>query len=134
MAASSFNVTLGVQWTPPSAAANSGSSTFPVTGTYNAQNVGQHDIPVATPPGTVFAIPFGSIQAAKLLLIRNMMSSDVGVRLNGHVTDDFLLPPGGELIYAAPSAPGSNPVASASIVTVGSPTVIENVIYFVMGD
>jgi hypothetical protein len=127
-------VTASVQWTPPSAPANSGTATFNVVASVNAQNVGQVDVQVSDPPGAVFPMPFGSIATAKVICIKNMMSSEVGVRINGHVTNDFRVPAGGIVMYAAPVGPNSEPWASASIVTTASPAAIEAVQFFVFGD
>lgn len=134
MPAATFAVNLAVTFTPPGANVNSGQSSFPTQGTYNAQCAGQLDIPSSTIMGTVFPIPFGSIQAAKLLVIKNMMSTEVGIRINGASVDNFRLASGGELMYAAPSAPTSAPFASASVVTTASPTADEQITFVVLGD
>ena len=123
-----------LQWTPPSAPANSGTATFNVVAQVNAQNVGQSDVQTSDTPGTAFPMPFGSVQAAKVMCIKNMMSSDVGVRLNGHGSNDFRVPAGGMVMYACPAAPGADPVSSASIVTTASPASVENVQFFIYGD
>jgi len=132
--ATNVTVTASLQWTPPSAPANSGTATFNVVASVNAQNVGQVDVQTADVPGTVFPMPFGSVQAAKVMCVKNMMSSEIGVRLNGHVTNDFRVPAGGMVMYAAPVGPNAEPIASASIVTTASPAAIENVQFFIYGD
>ena len=127
-------VTLGIQYTPPSAPVNSGQSTFSVTAIHSAQNVGQIDVNSTDIPTTVFVIPFGSVAAAKVAIVKNLMSSDVGIRINGSVTDNFRLAAGGELAYACQTAPNSSPLASISVVTTASPGSTENISYWIMGD
>lgn len=136
MAASTFNSTLNIQYTPPSAPANSGVASLLVGGTYNGGQAGSIDVPttIVVSPPTVIPVPFGSVDAAKLLVIRNNMSSEIGVRLNGAITDTFNLPPGGEFIYAAPTAPGAIPLTSADVVPTVVPTVIEKIDYWCFGD
>lgn len=127
-------VTLGIQYTPPSAPVNSGQSSFSTSSVYNSQNVGQIDVQPTDIPATIFIIPFGSIASAKVAVIKNLMSSDIGVRINGAVADNFKISAGGELIYACQIAPSSNPMASISIVTTATPGSIENVSYWIFGD
>lgn len=127
-------VTATVQWTPPSAPANSGTATFNVVASVNAQNVGQIDVQTSDAPGAIFPMPFGSVATAKVVCIKNMMSSEIGVRINGHGSNDFRVPAGGMVMYAAPVGPNSEPWASASIVTTASPAAIENVQFFIYGD
>ncbi len=130
------NVTVNasVQWTPPSAPANSGNATFNVVAPCNAQNVGQIDVQTTDAPNTSFAIPFGSVAAAKILIIKNMLSAEIAVRLNGSGSDNFRIAAGGVLMYSAPIAPGSTPLSSVTVLTTASPSVIENVQFFVYGD
>ena len=132
--ATTFSCTIGLLYTPPSAQANSGNATLQIQGSASGQNVGQVDIAAATAPATVIPIPFGALASAKLFLIKNMMSSEIGVRINGHVTNDFNVPVGGVVMYAAPSAPSLVPFTLASIVTTGTPSVTESVLYWTFGD
>lgn len=127
-------VTASVQWTPPSAPANSGNATFSVVAQVNAQNVGQVDVQTTDAPASLFPMPFGSVAAAKVLIIKNMMSSEVGIRINGAVANNFRVPAGAVVIYAAPVAPGAEPWTSATIVTTATPAAIENVQFFIYGD
>jgi len=126
--------TAAVQWTPPSAPANSGNATFSVVAQVNAQNVGQVDVQTTDAPATLFPMPFGSVSAAKILIVKNMMSSEVGVRINGAVANNFRIPAGGMVTYAAPVAPGAEPWTSATIVTTATPASIEAVQFFIFGD
>ena len=134
MAASTTTVSLGVSYTPPGASLNSGNSTFQLQATYNGQSVGQIDVPSTFTPGTQIDVPFGNIAATKVVIIKNMMSVEVGVRLNGAVTNTFNLAPGGECAYATPSAPSSVPLTSAGVVPVAAPSTTESCYYFVFGD
>lgn len=85
--ATSANVTLSVVYTPPSAAQNTGNASMTVPITFEAQNVGVLDIPTSTPAGTVFEIPFGSISAAQLVIIKNLTPNAIGVKINGAGAD-----------------------------------------------
>lgn len=134
MAAAQYTVGLTAQWTPPNAAVNSGNASLAVQGTYNAQQVGQIDVQTSATPGDTFNVQFGSIAAAKLVIIKNMMSSDIGIRINGSVTDNFKLASGGEFVYAAPAAPSSSPLASLVVAITAAPTAVEQINTFVFGD
>lgn len=134
MAASTTTVSLGVSYTPPGASLNSGNSTFQLQSTYNGQSVGQVDVATTYTPGTPIPVPFGNIAAAKVVIVKNMMSVEIGIRLNGAISNTFNLAPGGEFAYAASAAPSSTPLISASINPVSVPATTESVYYFVFGD
>lgn len=134
MAASTVSVNLTVQYTPPSAPANSGNITYQVSASCQAQNVGQIDINPSDTPSTVIPIPFGTVNSAKVLVIKNKGSVDVGVRLNGALADNFKISANGEMAYVVPAAPTATPVTSASIVIITAPTQIEYVEYMTFGD
>lgn len=129
-----FSTSQGIQWTPPGAAANSGNSTLTTQGTENAQSVGKLDIPTGTVIGTVFPVPFGTVGAAKVCVVQNLMSSEVGIRLNGHVTNDFTLGPGQRFSIDGPTAGSTTPLTSVDIVTTAAPTATEQVNFWVLGD
>lgn len=132
--ASTVTLTVGVQYTPPSAPTNSGVASFTTQASCNAQNVGQIDVQPTDAPSSLFPVPFGSVGYGKVVVIRNLMTTEVGVRLNGEVTNRFRLPAGGELVYATPIAPSLEPLASVTLVTTASPTNPENILYWVFGD
>lgn len=121
-------------YTPPAAPANSGLGSLAVTHTYNASAVGTIDVPNGTVVSTVIPVPFGSVSAAKTLIIKNNMTSEIGVRINGSVTNILNIPAGGKLEYSAPTAPVAVPITSASIVNTVDPTALERVQFFVFGD
>jgi hypothetical protein len=129
-----FTTSLGIVWTPPSAAANSGNSNIAIQGTENAQSVGKVDVGSGTIIGTVFVIPLSGISAAKVCVIQNQMSSEIGVRLNGNVTDNFRLAPGQTFCLFGPSAPGTTPLTSVSVVTTAAPSQVETINYWALGD
>jgi len=129
-----FSTSQGIQWTPPGASANSGNSTLTTQGTENAQSVGKLDIPPGTTISTVFPIPFGTVDAAKVCVVQNQMSSEVGVRLNGHVTDDFTLGPGQRFCIDGATAGSTTPLTSVDIVTTVDPATTEQINYWVFGD
>ena len=131
--ASTATFTASVQYSPPSGPANSGSATFSIASSHAAQNVGNLDIPAGTPPGTTFSVPFGSVGSAKLLIIKNSMSSEIGFRMNGS-GDLYRITASGMAAFSMPSSPTVAPITDATIVVYGSPTVIEVVQTFVFGD
>jgi hypothetical protein len=124
-----------LQWTPPSAAVNSGQSAFVQQASYNEQNVGTIGVPPATPPLTVFQIPFGSVSKAKHMTIKNLMTSDIDVALNGSA-DPITLPPGGKMSYECPvdASTGVSPLTEAAVTVLVSPTNSEKIEYWVFGD
>jgi len=126
---------ISVQWTPPSAPVNSGQSTFTLQASYNAQQVGQQDVPSGTPPATVFTVAFGSVNKAKLLVIKNLMTSDVDVRINGSL-DAVTLSPQSMFIYGGLTDPttGVHPITAATVTTLVTPTNLETFQTFVFGD
>lgn len=128
-----FTTTLGIQWTPPAAPDNSGNSTYTVQNTYVADNVGRIDIPNGTVIGTVFPIPFGGVGRGKMIVIKNKMTSDIGIRLNAAIANNFELGPDGEFAYITPTAPATTPLSSIDIVTTVDPTNLESVFYHCLG-
>jgi len=134
MAAKTFTITVGLQYTPPAAPDNSGVSTLGTAGSINAQNVGTIDIPSGTVVGTVMGIPFGSISASSAILIKNYMTSSIGVRLNGAVADDFEIAPSGEFMLSGSTAPSVTPLTQVDIVTTADPTTTEQIMYWLFGD
>lgn len=128
-----MSVTL--QWTPPGAAANSGLSSFATTTNYNAQNVGEIDVQPTATPATVIPVPFGAVSSAKMILVRNMTSAEIGIRLNGANADTLSLPAGATFSISSATTATGTPVSSASVVlTTPSVTTIEKVYYYVFGD
>lgn len=134
MAADTFTATLNLQYTPPGAPANSGVAALPVQGTYNAGQSGTIDVPTTVTIGDIIAVPFGSVQAAKLVVLKNNLSAELSVKLNGSSAVNFNIPPGGEFMYSIPTTPGASPFASLSVVLTAVPTLVERILYFVFGD
>lgn len=81
------NLILNLTYTPPASAQNSGIASIPVSITFDAQSVGVLDIPTSTPAGTIFQIPFGSIAGAQLVMVRNLTSNAIGLKINGDGAD-----------------------------------------------
>lgn len=134
MAAQTVAITLGILWTPPFATPNSGNSSFNLSAQYNAQNVGNIDVPGGTSATTPIPIPFGTVSQCRVLIIKNMMSSDIGIRFNGAVADNFQIAPGAMVSIFQPQSPVANNLASASIVTTAVPGTTETVSFWVFGD
>lgn len=131
---SQATATLSLQYTPPSAPTNSGNAVFSLSASFNAQNVGQIDVNPSDTAPTTFPIPFGSVSKAKILVIKNLGTTDIGVRLNGSPSDNFQISAQGELAYVCQTAPATTPITSASIVTTASPPAVETIQYWVFGD
>lgn len=134
MAADNFTATLNLQYTPPGAPVNSGVAAMSVGGTYQAGQAGSIDVPPGTTVDTVLGVPFGSVSKAKLLVLKNGLSSELGVRLNASVTNNFNVPPGGVVSYAVPVAPGAVPLTQVDIVTTVDPSATERVLFWCFGD
>ena len=129
-----FTVNTTVQYTPPSAASNSGLATLATSGTENAQSVGKLDILSSITPGDVVAIPFGAVDAAKVCIVRNLMSTEVGIRLNGAVANDFTLGPGQKFQIDGAIAGTTTPLVSVDVELIAAPSATEFVQYWVVGD
>ncbi len=134
MAADNFNATLNLKYTPPGSPPGSGVAALVVAGTYQAGQSGSTDVPPGTVVGTAFAIPFGSVTAAKLFVIRNNTSSEISIKLNSSGSANFNIPAGGEFVYSAPTAPDAVPLTAVSFLTTVDPTEIERVLWWCFGD
>jgi hypothetical protein len=132
--ADTATIGFSVTWTPPLAPVNSGQSTMNVQTVYNGGPTGSIDIPTGTIVGTTFDIPMAALSAAKTVIIKNMMSTEIGIRINGSITNNFNLPPGGMFAVAGATAPLAVPLTAVTIVTTADPTVTERVHYFAFGD
>lgn len=75
-----------------------------------------------------------TLAAAKTVAVKNMMSTEIGIRINGSLTNNFNLPPGGVFTVAGATAPVANPMTAVTIVTTADPTVTERVHYWAFGD
>ncbi len=134
MPATPATVTVGLQYTPPSAPSNSGNVAFTIAPSSNSQNVGQIDVNPADTAGTTFSIPFGSVSIPKLIILKNLTSVEIGLRINGSLTNNFRMAPGGIFIDGASVAVGSEPISSLEIVIITATIQVEYFQYFVFGD
>lgn len=128
-----FTTTMGVQFTPPSAPANSGVSSFASQGNYEAQNIGTVKIPTTMTPPTTYDIPFGLVGSALMILIENQMSISIGLKLNGSVTVNFDLAPGAVFLMSGATASAGVPLTEVSFTVATAPTTTSHVNYFVFG-
>lgn len=101
---------------------------------HTAQNVGIIDVEAGTAPATEFAIPFGSVEAAKLLIVRNLMTSEVQVKVNGSLAPIFTIPAQGMEMFAVPSIAATFPIAAMSFLTTATPGNTESVQYWLFGE
>lgn len=130
-----FSLSLGCQWTPPSAPANSGNSTIVVTGTENAQNVGRIDVPAAQASGTSYEIPLGSIDSLKTVIVQNGLSNELAVHINGAVAATFGLGAGQTFVFAGNTAPVLTPITQLTLKTTTiQGSAISYISYYSFGD
>jgi len=124
-----------LQWTPPAAPANSGQSSFTVQASYNSHNVGSLDVPSGTAPATEIAIPFGQVSEARFMVVKNLMTTDVDLKLNGSA-DLISIPPQGQHMHICPVdlTDGANPLTGASVTVLATPTSVQNILFWVYGD
>lgn len=134
MSADNFTSTLTLAYTPPGAPVNSGVASLALGGTYQAGQAGSIDVPSGTTVGTALDVPFGSVAKAKLLVVKNNLSSEIGVRLNSAVANNFNVPAGGIFSYVAPTAPTAVPLTAVELITTVDPTATERVLFWVFGD
>lgn len=132
MTASAATVTLSIVYTPPNAPANSGTATFTTAITHNAQNCGLLDVPASTTIATEITIPFGGVSSAKILIIKNSMTQDLILKLNG--SSIYHLSPGGVFNSAMSVEPLSLPLTAATVTTTATLPALEQISYFVLGD
>ena len=115
----SSTLTATLTYTPPLATSTT-SVSLNVTETYAPMNVGTIDIPIGTLANIPFAVPFGSIGTADVLVIKNRNNQDMGVRLNTVPPGPFVIyqiPPNGMLMINHPTASGGTPLTSADVDT-----------------
>lgn len=134
MSAQTVASTIGVLWTPPFTQLNSGNSAINLSAQYNAQNVGELDIPGATAAATPFTIPFGSVQSAKFFMIKNNLSFDIGIKLNGASSVEYQIAPGGLVLISQPQGPNAVPLATAIVVTTAIQGSTETISFWIFGD
>lgn len=132
--ASTATTNLTLQYTPPAGPANSATATFSVATAHNAQSVSNLDITSGTAPATTFAVPFGSVASAKILIIENATQDDIGIQLNTSGSDIFHLTAGGTFQIAMSADPSVTPLVDATVQILTSPTTTQSVKTFVFGD
>lgn len=127
-------VTLGLTYSPPGAPVNSGAVSYSVTATSRAQSVGQIDIGSDASGGEQFSIPFGSISAAKIAVVKNTSASSYLLLING--APAFRIPAGGEFAFAATTSSAVDGVESLTVevITVPASGTYDYIQYFIYGD
>ncbi|HEY8096627.1 MAG TPA: hypothetical protein VIE65_11140 [Methylobacter sp.] len=104
---------------------------------YTPQNVGTLDIPIGTSSHTVFTVPFGGVNVADAVLIKNRGNQDLGVRINGIPTSPAVLyqiPPNGFFMMFNPVVAGGSPLTAVVVETVAAQSgQIGQVDYYVFG-
>lgn len=127
-------VSTSITWTPPFAPSNSGASTFSITASYNAQNVGNVDIPASTPPGTDFTVPFGTVDKAKVIALKNSGSKELELKINGAMASTFNIPAGAGVIYESSTEQATSGWTSATVTTTDTHTTIDPLQFWIFGD
>jgi hypothetical protein len=130
--ASTATVTVSITYTPPSAPANSGTVSLSVPVSCDAQNVGQIDIPASTAPSTALNIPFGSVNSARIILVKNLTSQELVLKMNGSLAISNIAA-NGELCYVCPIDPLAVPLSSVSLTTTAAFLGPESIQYWVFG-
>jgi hypothetical protein len=107
-----------------------------VVSNYTSMEGGTLDIPDATVSGTVFALPFGSVnQDARAFVFKNTNNQDMWLRLNGS-SNLYRVPPNGSIFIAHPadaSGGSPTPLLSASVVLTANQSGSGTVNYYVFG-
>jgi hypothetical protein len=132
--ATTATVNVSITYTPPAGATNSATASLATAASNSAQNVGVIDVPSGTGPAATFPIPFGSVAAAKILIVKNAMSSDLGVQLNGSGTDIYQISAGGMMMIGMPTEPGADTLTDATITVIDAITSAQTVQFWVFGD
>lgn len=104
-------------YTPPGGVVNSGINQLGLTPAYTVMSAAVLDVPPATGSGTIYVVPFGTVSIPKLIIFKNKVGQELGVRFNGAVASHFNLPVNGEIIFGAPSAPVGTPITQIHLVT-----------------
>jgi hypothetical protein len=128
-----FAINGTITYTPPLAATNSGAAQFSTQGVYEAQSVGAIDVTTGATIGTQFQIPFGSIAAAAVVIVKNSMTTPINIFLNGHAVADFELQPGAQFRYESPTNPQTTPITSVTAEILASPTSVQRLFYWIFG-
>ncbi len=97
---------------------------------YIASAAGFLDIPAAAADGTSYAVPFGTVAAAKGYVLQNNTDQAVEVSINAS-EDVFTLQPGGILVQQGQAV---STVTSISVITTALTTEQGTVAYVVLGD
>lgn len=130
--ASTATVTISITYTPPSAPTNSGTVNLSVPVLHDAQNVGRIDIPASTAIATAIDIPFGSVNSARVVLVKNLTSQELILKLNGSLAISNITA-NGEFCYVCPTDPLATPLSSASLTTTAAFLSPESIEYWVFG-
>lgn len=83
---------------------------------YQSQVHGSFDIPESTAAGP-FSIPFGSVDGATAVLIRNLTGQDVDVDVNGGDLAYPTLPDGKSFLLAFQAGAGGTPITAVTVTT-----------------
>ena len=132
--ATTTTINLSITYTPPAGATNSATASLATAASSSAQNVGVIDVPSGTAPAATFPIPFGSVSAAKILMIKNAMNSDIGIQLNASGADIYQISAGGLMMIGMPTEPASDTLTDATISIIASITTDQTIQYWVFGD
>lgn len=125
------SLTSSISYFPP----GSGSSTLAglnVTSTYTAMEMGTIEIPDLTVIATVISLPFGSVDNAQALYIKNTNNQDMILRLNGSA-NLMSIQPGGVYMVAYPTSPSGTAISSADLVLSAAQAGDGIISYFVFG-
>ncbi len=125
---------ISLTYTPPGAPQNSGVANFSIQSQYNASSIGQIDVNQLTMVNSVISVPFGSVNKAKLIMVKNNTTSDVSISVNGSSTPIFKIAQGAVMMFSSQNSPADTDIASIDITILTTPSTIENILYYVFGD
>lgn len=134
MANSTASLTVTLAYTgPDSEAITAPRPTFACL--YQAQSVGEIDIPDTTAMSTTLPVPFGSIDTeCTLAYLENKTSQPLQVNINGAAAPSHRIPAGGFLLLGGPAAAGGDELLSIDLITTALQVGDQKVAYRLFGD
>lgn len=126
------SLTVSLQYSAPGG--NTPVAQFQVTTEYTASAVGVIDIPDATAAETEFEVPFGSIENALAVVIRNTNNQELGIRIGAAEADEFTIAPGAFIVLGQPTEPSSVPLTALAVTTTAEQAGAGGFEYIVLGD
>lgn len=109
-------------------------STTAVSCPYQAVNTGTVDAPALTAGAHTYAVPFGAVAEATLVVIKNRTGQDLDVKINGAAAASHSVPANGVLVLGGPTAPTETPIESVDLISTDAQVGAGAIDYHVFGD